>query len=46
MFAHSGLSIVMGNASMEVQRCARRVTASNDEEGFANAVQRYVLSGG
>jgi hydroxymethylpyrimidine pyrophosphatase-like HAD family hydrolase len=31
---------------MEVRRCARRVTASNDEEGFANAVQRYVLSGG
>jgi Cof subfamily protein (haloacid dehalogenase superfamily) len=46
MFAHSGLSIVMGNASIEVQRAARQVTTSNDDEGFANAVQRYVLPGG
>jgi Cof subfamily protein (haloacid dehalogenase superfamily) len=43
MFAHSGLSIVIGNASMEVQRTGRRVTTSNDDEGFANAVQRYVV---
>jgi Cof subfamily protein (haloacid dehalogenase superfamily) len=43
MFAHSGLSIAMGNASPEVQRAARRVTASNQDEGFANAVERYVL---
>jgi Cof subfamily protein (haloacid dehalogenase superfamily) len=43
MFAHSGLSIAMGNASHEVQRAARRVTTSNQEEGFANAVERYLL---
>jgi Cof subfamily protein (haloacid dehalogenase superfamily) len=43
MFAHSGLSIAMGNASREVQRSARRVTTSNGEEGFANAVERFVL---
>jgi len=43
MFAHSGLSIAMGNASPEVQRAARRVTTSNDEEGFANAVDRFIL---
>jgi Cof subfamily protein (haloacid dehalogenase superfamily) len=43
MFARSGLSIVMGNASVQVQRAARRVTTSNDDEGFANAVHRYVL---
>jgi hypothetical protein len=44
MFAHSGLSIAMGNASHEVQRAARRVTTSNEDEGFANAVERFVLS--
>ncbi len=44
MFAHSGLSIAMGNAGREVQRAARRVTASNDEEGFAEAVERLILS--
>jgi hydroxymethylpyrimidine pyrophosphatase-like HAD family hydrolase len=44
MFAHSGLSIAMGNASSEVQRAARGVTTSNEDEGFANAVQRFILS--
>ena len=43
MFAHSGLSIAMGNASGEVKRAARRVTTSNEDEGFANAVERFIL---
>jgi Cof subfamily protein (haloacid dehalogenase superfamily) len=45
MFARSGLSIAMGNASPEVQRAARRVTASNEQEGFAKAMERFVLEG-
>jgi Cof subfamily protein (haloacid dehalogenase superfamily) len=44
MFGHSGLSIAMGNASHEVQEAARRVTTSNEDEGFANAVERFILS--
>jgi hydroxymethylpyrimidine pyrophosphatase-like HAD family hydrolase len=43
MFAHSGLSIAMGNSDREVQRAARRVTTSNDDDGFANAVERFIL---
>ena len=43
MFAHSGLSIAMGNASSEVQRAARMVTTSNQDEGFADAVERFIL---
>jgi len=43
MFAHSGLSIAMGQSDREVQRAARRVTTSNQEEGFANAVERFIL---
>jgi hypothetical protein len=43
MFAHSGLSIAMGQASPEVQHAARRVTTGNDDEGFANAMERFVL---
>jgi Cof subfamily protein (haloacid dehalogenase superfamily) len=43
MFAHSGLSIAMGNADPQVQRAARRVTDTNEHEGFATAVQRFVL---
>ena len=43
MFAHSGLSIAMGNADLQVQRAARRVTETNEKEGFADAVERFVL---
>jgi HAD superfamily hydrolase (TIGR01509 family) len=39
----AGLSIAMGNASVEVQRIARHVTTSNEEEGFANAVDDFIL---
>jgi Cof subfamily protein (haloacid dehalogenase superfamily) len=46
MFAHSGLSIAMGNASPEVQRAARRITTSNTEEGFATAIDRFILPRG
>jgi Cof subfamily protein (haloacid dehalogenase superfamily) len=45
MFAHSGLSIAMGNADPQVQRSARRVTDSNENNGFAAAVDRFVLPG-
>jgi len=43
MFRNSGLSIAMGNASQEVQAQADVVTASYDDEGFAKAVERFVL---
>jgi Cof subfamily protein (haloacid dehalogenase superfamily) len=43
MFAHSGLSIAMGNADPQVKRAARRVTTSNEDDGFAHAVERFVL---
>jgi Cof subfamily protein (haloacid dehalogenase superfamily) len=43
MFEKSGLSIAMGNASPEVQAQANFVTASNQEEGFAMAVERFIL---
>jgi Cof subfamily protein (haloacid dehalogenase superfamily) len=43
MFKKSGLSIAMGNASPEVQRQARFVSSSNEEEGFAKAMEAFVL---
>ncbi|HTV12256.1 MAG TPA: Cof-type HAD-IIB family hydrolase [Acidimicrobiales bacterium] len=43
MFAHSGLSIAMGNADPQVRRSARRVTVTNENNGFAAAVSRFVL---
>jgi Cof subfamily protein (haloacid dehalogenase superfamily) len=44
MFAQSGFSIAMGNASAAVQAKASVVTDSNEEDGFAKAVQRFLLS--
>lgn len=43
MFKDAGLSIAMGNAGEDVQRAAGEVTASNEREGFALAIERYVL---
>ena len=43
MFRKSGLSIAMGNASDEVKRQATFVTTSFGEEGFANAVEQFIL---
>jgi len=43
MFGKSGLSIAMGQSSDEVKKAATCVTTSSEEEGFANAVERYVL---
>jgi hydroxymethylpyrimidine pyrophosphatase-like HAD family hydrolase len=44
MFAQSGFSIAMGNASAAVQAQASVVTDSNEQDGFAHAVQRFLLS--
>jgi Cof subfamily protein (haloacid dehalogenase superfamily) len=43
MFRKSGVSIAMGNASPDVQRQAHYVSSSNEEEGFANAMETFVL---
>jgi hydroxymethylpyrimidine pyrophosphatase-like HAD family hydrolase len=43
MFKKSGVSIAMGNASPDVQSAATYVTTSNEEDGFANAMEQFVL---
>ena len=45
MFERSGLSIAMGNASPAVQQAADFVTDSNRDDGFANAIERFILGG-
>jgi Cof subfamily protein (haloacid dehalogenase superfamily) len=44
MFEKSGVSIAMGNASSEVQASATYVTATNEQEGFANAIEEFILN--
>jgi len=44
MFKKSGMSIVMGNASPEVQAAATCVTSTNEDEGFAKGIEKFVLN--
>jgi Cof subfamily protein (haloacid dehalogenase superfamily) len=39
MFRKSGVSIAMGNATDDVKQQATHVTASNEDEGFAGAIE-------
>jgi hydroxymethylpyrimidine pyrophosphatase-like HAD family hydrolase len=42
MFKKSGLSIAMRNASPDVRQQAKHLTTSNEDEGFANAMEAFV----
>jgi Cof subfamily protein (haloacid dehalogenase superfamily) len=44
MFERSGLSIAMGNAEDDVKASASHVTSSNEDDGFAHAVENFILS--
>jgi Cof subfamily protein (haloacid dehalogenase superfamily) len=43
MFEKSGLSIAMANASEAVQNRATYVTDSNEDDGFAKAIEGFIL---
>jgi len=43
MFDHSGLSIAMGNADPEAKEAAKEISRGNEDEGFAYAVEHFVL---
>ena len=43
MFRKSGFSIAMGNSSDEVKAQASAVTDSNENDGFAKAVRKFIL---
>ncbi len=45
MFERSGLSIAMGNASTAVQGAADFVTDANSRDGFAKAMDWFILGG-
>jgi hypothetical protein len=44
MFDKSGFSIAMGNARPDVRSVATVTTSSNEDDGFANAMQNFVLA--
>ncbi len=43
MFVKSGISIAMGQSSEEVQKSATYVTTGSEDEGFANAMEKFIL---
>jgi hydroxymethylpyrimidine pyrophosphatase-like HAD family hydrolase len=43
MFAVAGLAIAMGNATDAVKSAARFTTETNESEGFAVAMERFIL---
>ncbi len=45
MFRTAGFAVAMGNATDEVKRAAHATTSSNEEDGFAVAIERYVFGG-
>jgi len=44
MFGRAGFSIAMGNATDAVKAAASATTGSNEEDGWADAIERYVLT--
>jgi Cof subfamily protein (haloacid dehalogenase superfamily) len=44
MFKKAGLGIAVGNANDAVKHSATVTVASNDEDGFSEAVDRYILA--
>lgn len=45
MLSYAGLAVAMGNAAEEVKRLADFITRSNDEDGVAYAIEKFVLDG-
>ncbi|GAE84699.1 haloacid dehalogenase-like hydrolase [Bacteroides reticulotermitis JCM 10512] len=44
MIQMAGIGVAMGNAQESVKRCAEMVTASNEEDGVAIAVEKTILT--
>jgi len=44
MLEFAGLAVVMGNSSEQLRRAGWAVTLSNDENGVAAAIERYILA--
>ena len=45
MLKFAGFGVAMGNAAPEVKAAAQAVTRSNNEDGVAEAIEKYALNG-
>lgn len=44
MVKYAGLGVAMGNAIEEVKNAANFITASNDEDGIVNVIEKFILN--
>lgn len=44
MIKYAGLGVAMGNARLEIKEQADIITASNEEDGVAEAIERYIIN--
>ena len=44
MIEFAGLGVAMGNAVDEVKAAANYVTATNDEDGIAQVIEKFILN--
>lgn len=44
MVKYAGLGVAMGNAIKEVKEVANFITTSNDEDGIANVIEKFILN--
>lgn len=44
MVKYAGLGVAMDNATQEVKEAANFITTSNDEDGIANVIEKFILN--
>ena len=44
MIQYAGLGVAMGNGVLPVRKAAKYITLSNDEDGVAHVVEKFMLS--
>lgn len=43
MLRYAGIGVVMGNAPEQVKQIANEITSTNDDNGVAKVIQKYLL---
>ena len=44
MIEYDGLGVAMGNATDEIKEIANYVTRTNDEDGVAHVIDKFILA--
>ncbi len=44
MIEYAGLGVAMGNATDDIKNIANYVTSTNDEDGVAHVIDKFILN--